>query len=33
MDYRKAWDEIKDMLETAIEEGRDNGYDEGAETY
>ena len=33
MDYRKAWDEVKSKLEDAVQEGRDNGYDEGAETY
>jgi hypothetical protein len=33
MDYRKAWDEVKAKLGESIEEGRDNGYDEGEETY
>lgn len=33
MDYRKAWDEVKSKLEESIQEGRDNGYDEGSETY
>lgn len=33
MDYRKAWDEVKAKLEESVQEGRDNGYDEGSETY
>ena len=33
MDYRKAWDEVKTLLEDAVQEGRDNGYDTGDETY
>jgi hypothetical protein len=33
MDYRKAWDEVRSRLVDALDEGRDNGYDEEIATY